>query len=404
MAIEGFIENGELVIELPEECIQIKQIARDFAIKNIDPYRLEWDEKNFFPVETLREMGKLGLLGIIIPQEWGGAGLSYMAYVSAIAEIASHCGAIGLSMAAHTSLCTNHINLWGNNHQKEKYLKKLAKGEYIGCWALSEPETGSDAFSMKTTAEFKNGKWILNGVKAWATHGISADVYVIFAALKGVQNKKERVCAFIVEKGTKGLIPAKKENKMGMRASETAQIILDNCEVPEDNLIGKAGTGMKQALTVLNGGRISIAALATGIARGAFEIALQYAKTRVQFDVPIIQHQAIGFKLANMYVRLRASELLTYRAAYLMDNNSLEPAFASMAKYYSSETATWLTDEAIQILGGNGYVKEYLVEKFHRDAKLCTIGEGTSEIQKLNIAKYIKKIYSSIPASIFSAP
>lgn len=394
MIKETFLEGEGLEFELPETSLQIKEIAHSFAVKNIDPYKLEWDEKNFFPKDTLKEMGKLGLLGIIIPERFGGAGLSYIDYVTAIIEIASHCGAIGLSMAAHTSLCTNHINLWGSDAQKEKYLTKLAKGEHIGCWALSEPETGSDAFSLKTTAEYKNGKWILNGVKAWATHGISADTYVIFAALKGVTNKKERICAFIVEKGTPGLVPAKKENKMGMRASETAQLILDSCEVPPDNIIGEPGMGMKQAMLVLNGGRISIAALAVGIAKGAFRIAKDYAMNRIQFEVPIIKHQAIGFKLANMYTRLRAAELLTYRAAYLMDNNKLLPYIASIAKYYASETAVWLTDEAIQILGGNGYVKDYFVEKFHRDAKLCTIGEGTSEIQKINIAKHIKKIYS----------
>ncbi|MCX8111589.1 MAG: acyl-CoA dehydrogenase family protein [Bacteroidia bacterium] len=377
-------------LELPETVYQVRDIVRRFAQERLTPHVRELDERQLFPVDLLREAGGLGLMGIFIPQEYGGAGLSYYEYVAALIELGAVDGAFGLSVAAHNSLCTGHIYYHGNEEQKRRYLPKLASGEWIGAWALTEPNTGSDASNMDTIAVRDGEGWRIRGQKNFITHGISADVYVVIART-GERRTRSNATAFIIEKGTHGLIPGKKEDKLGMRASETAWVGLEDVWVSDAQRIGEVGDGFHQAMQVLDGGRISIAALSLGIARGAYEAALNYAKQRRQFDKPLIEHQMIAFKLADMAMELAAAEMLTYRAAYLKNTGQAVTRYSSMAKYYASEVGVKICNEAVQIFGGYGYVKDYPVEKYYRDIKLCTIGEGTSEIQLLVISRDLLK-------------
>jgi len=373
-----------------EITLQVSQTARDFAQQHIKPFVMEWDEKQEFPTQVFKEMGKLGLMGVLVPEEYGGSGLGYLEYMAVIEEISKVCGSIGLSLAAHNSLCTGHILQSGSEEQKYRYLPKLASAEWIGAWGLTEPNTGSDAGNMRTTAVKDGDHWILNGTKNWITHGISGDVAVVIART-GDPRESSNSTAFIVERGTKGFSGGKKENKLGMRASETAEMIFDNCRISDEQRIGEVGDGFKQALKVLDGGRISIAALSIGIARGAYEAALQYSKERHQFDQPISSFQGISFKLADMATEIEAAELLTAQAADLKNRKLPMTKQAAMAKYYASEVAVKVSTDAVQIFGGYGYTKDFPVEKFYRDSKLCTIGEGTSEIQKMVIARHILK-------------
>jgi alkylation response protein AidB-like acyl-CoA dehydrogenase len=371
-----------------ELTLQIAQTASDFARRYIKPYVMEWDETQEFPVHVFKEMGKLGLMGVLVPEIYGGAGLGYVEYATIIAEMAKVCGSVGLSVAAHNSLCTGHILAFGNEEQKQKYLPKLATAEWIGAWGLTEAGTGSDAGNMQTTAVKDGDGWILNGTKCWITHGKSGDVAVVIART-GEPRTKNNATAFVVERGTAGFSGGKKENKLGMRASETAEMIFDNCRIPDGNRLGKVGDGFKQSLKVLDGGRISIAALALGIAKGAYEAALQYSKERHQFDQPISNFQGISFKLADMATEIMASELLILQAADKKNKGLPMTKEAAMAKYYASEVAVKVASDAVQIFGGYGYTKDFPVEKFYRDSKLCTIGEGTSEIQKIVIAREV---------------
>jgi alkylation response protein AidB-like acyl-CoA dehydrogenase len=365
---------------------QVAQTARDFAQQYIKPNVMKWDESQEFPVAIFKELGKLGMMGILVPEKYGGAGLSYYEYNVILQEISKVCGSIGLSVAAHNSLCTGHMLAFGNEEQKKKYLPKLASGEYIGAWGLTEPSTGSDAGNMKTTA-IKDGKdWILNGTKCWITHGISNDVAVVICRT-GEPRAKDNSTAFIVHRGTPGFSGGKKENKLGMRASETAEMIFDNCRIPDENRIGDVGDGFHEAMKVLDGGRISIAALSLGIARGAYEAAVKYSKERYQFEQPISNFQGISFKLADMAIEIAAAELLIDQACDLKIRHEPMTKVAAMAKYYASEVAVKVSTDAVQIFGGYGYTKDFPVEKFYRDSKLCTIGEGTSEIQKIVIAR-----------------
>lgn len=373
----------------PDELTQqIAQTARDFATQHIKPYVMQWDETQEFPVQAFKQMGSLGLMGVLVPEKYGGAGLGYLEYVAIIREISKVCGSVGLSLAAHNSLCTGHILLFGNEEQKQRYLPKLASAEWIGAWGLTEPGTGSDAANMATTAVKDGDHWILNGTKCWITHGKSGDVAVVIART-GEPRAKNNATAFIVERGTPGFAGGKKENKLGMRASETAEMIFDNCRIPDTNRLGNVGEGFKQSLKVLDGGRISIAALALGIAYGAYEAALQYAKERQQFDQPIANFQGISFKLADMATEIMAAELLIMQAADKKNKGLPMTKEAAMAKYYASEVAVKVSNDAVQIFGGYGYTKDFPVEKFYRDSKLCTIGEGTSEIQKIVIAREV---------------
>lgn len=374
--------------EASELTEQVKQSARDFARQYISPYVMEWDEKQEFPVPLFKEMGKYGFMGVLVPEEYGGAGLGYFEYITVIQEIAKVCGSIGLSVAAHNSLCTGHILTFGNEEQKRKYLPKLATAEFIGAWGLTEPNTGSDAGNMKCTAVRDNDHWVINGTKNWITHGISGDVAVVMTRT-GEPRSKNNSTAFIVERGTPGFSGGKKENKLGMRASETSEMIFDNCRVPDANRIGEVGEGFKQAMKVLDGGRISIAALSLGIAKGAYEASLRYSKERHQFDKPISSFQGIAFKLADMATEISAAELLTWHACHLKDRGERVTKESAMAKYYASEAAVKISNEAVQVFGGYGYTKDFPVEKFYRDSKLCTIGEGTSEIQKLVISREV---------------
>lgn len=376
--------------QLSETQQQITQMIREFGKKHIQPYLMEWDEQQHFPVETLKTLGKLGLMGVLVPVEFGGSGLGYPEYVTVVSEIAKFCGAVGLSVAAHNSLCTGHILQFGNEAQKKKYLSKLATGEWIGAWGLTEPGTGSDAANMKCTARKEGNKWVLNGTKCWITHGKSGNVAVVIART-GKMGDHHGMSAFIVERGTPGFSGGKKENKLGMRASETAEMIFDNCCIPEENLIGKEGEGFIQSLKVLDGGRISIAALSLGIAKGAYEAALQYSKERQQFGQPIASFQGIAFKLADMATEIEAAEMLTMQAAVKKQAHEKMTKEAAMAKYYASEVAVKVATDAVQIFGGYGYTKDFPVEKYYRDSKLCTIGEGTSEIQKIVIAREVLK-------------
>jgi len=376
--------------EQSENQKMVAQMARDFAEKHIRPYVMEWDEAQHFPKETMQAMGKLGLLGVLVPEEYGGAGLGYNEYITAIIEITKVCSSVGLSMAAHNSLCTGHILQFGNEEQKKKWLPKLATGEWIGAWGLTEANTGSDAMRMQCVAKQDGNDWVLNGSKNWITHGITGDVAVVLART-GELLDSNGITAFVVERGTKGFKGGKKENKLGMRASETAEMIFEDCRIPAENMLGKVGDGFKQAMKILDGGRISIAALSIGIAKGSYEAALKYSKERHQFGQPISNFQAIGFKLADMATRIEASELLTYQAADLKMRHIPMTKESAMAKYYASEVCVWAASEAIQIFGGYGYTKDFPVEKFYRDSKLCTIGEGTSEIQKLVISRSVLK-------------
>lgn len=368
----------------------VAEMARDFAKRNIAPYAAEWDENQYFPKELFHEMGKLGLMGVLVPLEYGGSGLGYMEYVVAIVELSKACGAIGLSMAAHNSLCTNHILQFANEEQKRKWLPKLASGEWVGAWGLTEAGTGSDAGHMITRAEKIGDKWVLNGTKCFITHGKSCDVAVIMART-GDPDDAHAMTAFVIEQGTPGFSAGKKENKLGMRASETTEVILDNCALPETSVLGKAGDGFIQALKILDGGRISIAALSLGIAQGAFDCALAYSKERKQFGQAISSFQGISFKLADMATEIEAASLLIYRSADLKNKGLSVTKESAMAKLYASEVAVRVANDAIQIFGGYGYMKDFPVEKYYRDAKLCTIGEGTSEIQKIVIGRAILK-------------
>ena len=367
---------------------QVSRTARDFAIQHIKPYVMEWDESQEFPVQVFKQMGKLGLMGVLVPEAYGGAGLGYLEYVAVIQEMSKVCGSVGLSLAAHNSLCTGHILSFGNEDQKQQYLPKLASAEWIGAWGLTEPNTGSDAGNMKCAAVKDGDQWVINGTKSWITHGISGDVAVLICRT-GEPRTKNNATAFIVDRGTPGFSGGKKENKLGMRASETAEMIFDNCRIPDANRLGEVGEGFYQAMKVLDGGRISIAALSLGIAKGAYEAALQYSKERHQFDQPISNFQGIAFKLADMATEIMAAELLTNQAADLKNKGLHMTKEAAMAKYYASEVAVRSANEAVQIFGGYGYTKDFPVEKYYRDAKLCTIGEGTSEIQKLVISREV---------------
>lgn len=373
-----------------ERVKMVADMARDFAEKHIRPYVMEWDEAQIFPVETMKKMGELGLLGVLVPEEYGGAGLGYFEYVAAIQEIAKVCSSVGLSMAAHNSLCTGHIMYFGNDEQKKKWLTKLSTGEWIGAWGLTEANTGSDALRMTTTAVLDGDHYVINGAKNWITHGKSGDVAVVMVRT-GEIGDSAGISAIVVERGTPGFSAGKKENKLGMRASETTEMIFENCRVPKENLLGEVGQGFKQAMQILDGGRISIAALSLGIAKGAYNAALAYSKERHQFGQPIANFQAIQFKLADIATRIEAAELLTLQAADMKNRGVKMTKESAMAKYYASEVCVWAANEAVQIFGGYGYTKDFPVEKFYRDSKLCTIGEGTSEIQKLVIARNILK-------------
>ena len=373
-----------------EQQEMIAQMVHDFAEKEVRPYFSKWDAEEFFPVETLKKAGGLGLLGILVPETYGGSGMGYFEYMSALDELGQVCGGFGLSVAAHNSLCTGHILAFGDEAQKKKYLPKLATGEYIGAWGLTEPNTGSDAMRMQCTAEDKGDHFLVNGMKTWITHGLSGDVAVVLIRT-GELLDSNGITAFIVEKGMKGFTANKIDKKMGVRASETAELYFDNVEIPKENVLGKVGEGFKQAMKILDGGRISIAALSLGIAKGATKSALAYAKQREQFGKPISSFQAIGFKLADMHTRCEAAELLTSQAAYLKNNGMPVTLKSSYAKLYASEACVYCANEAIQIMGGNGYTMEYPAEKFLRDSKLMTLGEGTSEIQKLVISRNLTK-------------
>jgi alkylation response protein AidB-like acyl-CoA dehydrogenase len=374
--------------ETTELTKQVAQTAKDFALQYIKPRLMEWDEAQTFPVEIFKEMGQLGLMGILVPEQYGGAGLSYYEYNAVIQEVAKVCGSIGLSLAAHNSLCTNHILMFGNENQKQNYLPKLASAEFIGAWGLTEPNTGSDASNMKTTAIKEGNNWVINGTKSWITHGKSGDVAVVICRT-GEPRTKNNSTAFIIERGTKGFMAGKKENKLGMRASETCEMIFDNCIISDDQRLGEVGDGFHQAMKILDGGRISIAALSIGIAKGAYEAAVQYAKERHQFNQPIASFQGISFKLADMATEIAAADMLTLQACHLKMQNLAVTKQSAMAKYYASEVAVKVATDAVQIFGGYGYTKDFPVEKYYRDAKLCTIGEGTSEIQKIVIAREV---------------
>ncbi|HCS21607.1 MAG TPA: acyl-CoA dehydrogenase [Bacteroidetes bacterium] len=368
----------------------IRQMIRDFAEKNIRPKMMEWDESQTFPKEVMHQLGELGLLGVLVPEEYGGSGFGYFEYVTAIVELARIDPSIGLSMAAHNSLCTGHILQFANDEQKQRWLPKLSSGQWIGAWGLTEANTGSDALRMQCVAKEDGDHFVLNGSKNWITHGISGDIAVVLART-GELLDSHGITAFVVERGTPGFRGGKKENKLGMRCSETAEMVFEDCRIPKENMLGKVGDGFIQAMKVLDGGRISIAALGLGIAQGAFEAALKYSKEREQFGQPIANFQAIGFKLADMKMQIEAGELLTMEAAFLKNNGKPVTKVSAMAKYYTSEVAVRVSTDAVQIFGGYGYTKDFPVEKYYRDSKLCTIGEGTSEIQKLVISRSILK-------------
>ena len=374
--------------ELTEEQQQIKKMVREFAEAEIRPHVMEWDEAQHFPKELFKQLGKLGLTGVIFPEEFGGAGMGYIEYATVIEELSRVDGSIGLSVAAHNSLCTNHIYQYGTEEQRHKFVTPLAQGEKLGSWALTEPGSGSDASGLKTSAVKKDNGWVLNGAKNFITHGISGDTCVVLAYTDR-EMRSRGVTAFVVDRTTPGFIAGKKENKLGVRASETASIIFEDCFVPEENMLGERGRGFVNAMQILDGGRISIAALALGIAQGAYESALKYAKERQQFGNPIFEFQAIQFKLADMATQIEAARLLIQRAAWMKDQKMPTTKESAMAKLYASEIAVKVSEEAIQIHGGYGYTKDYPPEKFWRDSKLCTIGEGTSEVQRLVIARQL---------------
>ncbi len=376
----SIVENQEL----------IAQSVRDFAERNIRPHIRTWDESQHFPADVFHKLGELGVMGILVPESYGGAELGYREYVTAIVELSRVDPSIGLSMAAHNSLCTNHLLMFGNEEQKQKYLPKLASGEWIGAWGLTEPNTGSDAGNMRTVAVKEGEYWVLNGSKNFITHGKSGNLAVVIART-GVPGDKRGATAFVIERGTEGLLAGKKEDKLGMRASETAEMIFQDCRVHENQVLGEVGEGFIQSLKVLDGGRISIAALSLGTAIGAYEAALAYSKERQQFGKAISQFQGIAFKLADMFTEIEAAKLLVYDAADRKDRGEKVTLQSATAKYYASEVSVRVANEAVQIFGGYGFTKDFPVEKFYRDCKLCTIGEGTSEIQKLVISREILK-------------
>jgi alkylation response protein AidB-like acyl-CoA dehydrogenase len=376
--------------ELNETQQMIAQSAADFAEQYIRPHIMEWDEAQTFPVHVFKKLGEMGMMGVLVPEEYGGAGMGYIEYIAIIKEIARVDPSIGLSVAAHNSLCTNHIFMFGNEEQKKRWLPKLAKAEWIGAWGLTEVGTGSDARGMNTTAEKQGDEWVLNGAKNFITHGKSGDVAVVIART-GDKGDSHGMTAFVIEKGTPGFSAGRKEDKLGMRASETTELIFEQCRIPDANRLGEVGEGFIQSMKILDGGRISIAALSLGVAAGALDAALKYSEERRQFGRPIGDFQAIGFKLADMATELDAAELLTYRAGAMKNAGKRVTRESSMAKYYASEVSCRVANEAVQIFGGYGYTKDFPVEKFYRDCKLCTIGEGTSEIQKLVIHKTMRK-------------
>ncbi len=366
----------------------IAESIRDFAKQHIKPYMMDWDENQTFPVELFHQLGEMGYMGVLVPEKYGGSGLDYHEYITVIEEISKVDSSIGLSLAAHNSLCTNHILDFGNEDQKKKWLPKLASGEWIGAWALTEHNTGSDAGGMNTTAIKDGDYYVLNGAKNFITHGISGNIVVVIVRT-GEKGDSRGMSAFVIEKGTQGFSSGKKENKLGMRASETAEIIFNNCRVHKDNMLGNEGEGFIQSLKVLDGGRISIGALSLGISKGAYEAALKYSKQREQFGKPICSFQGISFKLADMATQIEASELLLHKAASMKNKGENVTKIGAMAKMYASEICVKIANDAVQIHGGYGYTKDYPVEKFYRDAKLCTIGEGTTEIQKIVISRKI---------------
>ena len=376
--------------QLNDEQLQLKKSVREFAAREIAPHVMKWDEAGEFPLATIKELGRLGLMGTIFPTEYGGAGMGYVEYVTAIEELSRVDGSVGIIVAAHTSLCSNHIFLAGNEEQKKKYVSKLASGEFMGAWGLTEPSSGSDAGSARMTATRKGNTWVLNGTKTFITNGHYADVAVVVAVTDRTAHT-HGLSAFVVEKGTKGFRPGKKENKLGLRASDTSELIFEDCVIPAENLLGREDDGFVDAMRVLDGGRISIAALALGMAQGAYEAALKYSKERKQFGKPISEFQAIAFKLADLATEIEAARLLTMRAASMKDAGMKTTLESSMAKLYSSEVAVRAANECVQIHGGYGFIKDYPAEKFYRDVKLCTIGEGTSEIQRLVIARQLLK-------------
>jgi alkylation response protein AidB-like acyl-CoA dehydrogenase len=379
-----------LDFQLSDEQLHLKKMVRDFAEREIAPNVMKWDEPGTFPLETIKELGELGLMGTIFPTEYGGAGMGYVEYVTAIEELSRVDGSVGIIVAAHTSLCSNHIFIAGNDEQKHKYISKLATGEFIGAWGLTEPGAGSDAGGARCNAVRRGGNWVLNGTKTFITNGGYADVAVVVAVTDKTAHT-HGLSAFVVEKGTKGFRSGKKENKLGLRASDTSELIFEDCEIPAENLLGHEGEGFIDAMKVLDGGRISIAALGLGMAQGAYQAALNYSKDRKQFGKAISEFQAIAFKLADLATEIDAARLLTYRAAAMKDAGMKTTLESSMAKLYTSEVAVKCANEAVQIHGGYGFIKDYPAEKFYRDVKLCTIGEGTSEIQRLVIARQILK-------------
>lgn len=383
-------ESVGMNFSISENQQMIITMVRDFAEKHIRPHVMEWDEAQTFPVETFKKLGELGLMGVLVPEEYGGSGLSYFEYVSIITEISKVCGSIGLSLAAHNSLCTGHIMAFASHEQKLRWLTKLATAEWIGAWGLTEANTGSDPMGMNTTAVLDGDYYVVNGSKNWITHGKSGDVAVVMVRT-GEKGDSRGISALVIEKGTPGFTHGKKENKLGMRASETTELIFDNCHVPKENLLGKEGEGFKQSMYILDGGRISIAALSLGMAKGALQAAVSYSKERYQFGQPISSFQGISFKIADMATEVEAAELLIMQAADLKNRGKNVTRESAMAKYFASEVCVRTATEALQIFGGYGYTKDFPVEKFYRDAKLCTIGEGTSEIQKIVIAREILK-------------
>ena len=368
----------------------IAQSIKDFAEKNIKPYIMDWDEAQIFPIPLFKKLGEMGFMGVLVPEEYGGSGLGYHEYITVVEEISKVDPSIALSVAAHNSLCTNHILTFGNEEQKKKWLPKLATAEYIGAWGLTEHNTGSDAGGMNTTAVKDGDHWIVNGAKNFITHAISGDIAVVIVRT-GQKGDSKGMTAFVFEKGMAGFTSGKKENKLGMRASETAELVFDNCRIPDANRLGEVGQGFVQAMKILDGGRISIGALSLGISKGAYEAALKYSKERYQFGQPISSFQGISFKLADMATEIEASELLLHKAAFLKQQHKPVTTLGAMAKMYASEACVKIANEAVQIHGGYGYTKDYPVEKFYRDSKLCTIGEGTTEIQKLVISRNLLK-------------
>jgi len=384
------LENSAISFAKNENQIMIADMIRKFGKEHIYPKMMEWDESQEFPIEVFKKLGELGLMGVLVPTEYGGSGFSYTEYVTAITELGAICGSIALSMAAHNSLCTGHILQFGNEEQKKKYLPKLATAEWIGAWGLTEANTGSDAMRMQCVAKQDGDYWVINGTKNWITHGITGNVAVVLVRT-GELLDSHGITAFIVERTTPGFSGGKKENKLGMRASETAELIFENCRVHKSQILGNVGDGFVQAMKILDGGRISIAALSLGIAKGALDASIKYAKERQQFGQPIANFQGIAFKLADMATEYDAAELLTFQAADLKNNHKKVTTEGAIAKYYASEMCVKVSTEAVQIFGGYGYTKDFPVEKYYRDSKLCTIGEGTSEIQKLVIARELLK-------------